>query len=143
MYTEFKESKVDPREISTNSLAFLGDSVYTMFVREHLICTSRAQAGILHRKAIKYESAKSQAKIMKYFLENNFLAEEEVEVFKRGRNNNANTVPKNVDVTTYKIATGYECLLGYIYAKKNVKRAEEIMQASIDYIDKEIAEGEI
>lgn len=143
MFTEFKNTKIDPREISTNSLAFLGDCVYTMFVREHLICTSKAQAGILHRKAIKYESAKSQHKIMMYFLENNLLTEEEIEVFKRGRNSNANTVPKNVDVTIYKIATGYECLLGYIYSSKNIERAEEIMRMSIEYIDKEIAKGEI
>ena len=138
MVKQFKEAKVSANEISTNSLALLGDGVFTQYVREKLILTSKEQAGKLHRKAIKYVSAKSQAIIMEKMIEENFLTEHELDAFKRGRNSNSATVPRNVDVQTYKVATGFESMVGYIYCEKNIERLEEIFEKSAEIIEQEL-----
>lgn len=137
MFEDFKNAQIKPNEISTNSLAFLGDSVFTQYVREKLIITSKEQAGKLHRKAIKYVSAKSQAKIMEALKNENFLTESELEAFKRGRNSNSATVPRNVDVQIYKIATGFESMIGYLYCEKKLKRLEEIFKRASQIIEEE------
>ncbi len=138
MFKNFISANIRPNEISTNSLAFLGDSVFTQYVREKLILTSKEQAGKLHRKAIKYVSAKSQSIIMDKLIEMNFLTEHELEAFKRGRNSNSATVPRNVDVQTYKIATGFESMIGYLYCEKQLDRIEEIFEKSSEIIEKEL-----
>ncbi|MEG0073904.1 MAG: ribonuclease III domain-containing protein [Clostridia bacterium] len=138
MFKDFKNANVKPNEISANSLAFLGDSVYSEYIREKLILSSKEQAGKLHRKAIKYVSAKSQAISMHHLIEIDFLSEEEFEAYKRGRNTNCATVPKNVDVLTYKVATGFESLVGYLYCLKRIERLEEIMNESVEAVNKEL-----
>ena len=65
------------------------------------------------------------------------LTEEEISVYKRGRNTNIHTVSKNVDVIEYKKSTGFEALIGYLYVKGQTKRLEEIVSLSIDSINKE------
>ena len=138
MFRDFINTKVRPNEISTNSLAFLGDSVFTEYVREKLILTSKEQAGKLHRKAVKYVSAKSQSIIMEKLLLEEFLTEHEIEAFKRGRNSNTSTVPKNVDVQVYKVATGFESMVGYLYCEKEIERLQEIFDRSAEIIEKEL-----
>lgn len=138
MFKNFTNANVRPNEICTNSLAFLGDAVFTQYVREKLILTSKEQAGKLHRKAVKYVSARSQAIIMDKLIEENFLTEDEMEAFKRGRNSNSATVPRNVDVQIYKIATGFESMVGYLYCEKNLDRIEEIFDKSSQIIEKEL-----
>lgn len=124
---------MDVREYDEKSLAYIGDAIYEVYVREHIMENNRQQVNKLHKKSIKYVSAKAQA----YIVENigEILTEEEKGVIKRGRNKEANTVPKNTDIVTYKIATGFESLIGYLYIKKDLKRLEEIVKKSIDIIE--------
>lgn len=109
------------------TLAYLGDSVYEVYVREYLISKGIVYVVDLQKEAIKYVSAKSQAKILDYLVNNNYLSEEEVNIVKRGRNYKRDSHPKNTDIITYKKSTGFECLVGYLYLSKNINRLDEIM----------------
>ena len=109
------------------TLAYLGDSVYEVYIREYLINKGIVYVDDLQREAIKYVSAKSQAKILDYLVNNNYLSEEEVSIVKRGRNYKRDSHPKNTDIITYKKSTGFECLVGYLYLSKNINRLDEIM----------------
>lgn len=109
------------------TLAYLGDSVYEVYIREYLISKGIVYVVDLQKEAIKYVSAKSQAKILAYLVNNNYLSEEEVNIVKRGRNYKRDSHPKNTDIITYKKSTGFECLVGYLYLSKNINRLDEIM----------------
>ena len=109
------------------TLAYLGDSVYEVYIREYLINKGIVYVVDLQKEAIKYVSAKSQAKILDYLVNNNYLSEEEVNIVKRGRNYKRDSHPKNTDIITYKKSTGFECLVGYLYLSRNINRLDEIM----------------
>ena len=109
------------------TLAYLGDSVYEVYIREYLISKGIVYVVDLQKEAIKYVSAKSQAKILDYLVNNNYLSEEEVNIVKRGRNYKRDSHPKNTDIITYKKSTVFECLVGYLYLSKNINRLDEIM----------------
>lgn len=121
--------------MNVKTLAYVGDVVYELYIREHVISNSNAQVNILHRKTVKYVSAKAQAKIVENILE--MLNEDEKYILKRGRNAAANTVPKNTDVITYKIATGFEAMIGYLYLNKKEERLKEVITKSIEIIEGE------
>lgn len=89
-------------------------------------------ANKIHIKAIKYVKAKSQAYIMHQIEE--ILTEEEMAVYKRGRNAKSATVPKNADVRDYRMATGFEALVGYLYLIGDKERLELIFNKSIEVI---------
>ena len=91
-------------------LAYLGDSIYELLIREHFIKTGINKVNNLQIKVTKYVSAKSQAKFINYLIENNMLTQEEIDVVKRGRNAKVFSHPKNTDILTYKWATALECL---------------------------------
>ena len=126
---------MDVKEVNVKTLAYIGDVVYELYIREHVISNSHEQVNKLHKKTIKYVSAKAQARIVDAI--NNELTDAEKDIIRRGRNAEANTVPKNTDVITYKIATGFEALIGYLYLTKNNERLNYIITKSI-----EIVEGE-
>ena len=126
---------IDLHLVSMQTLAFIGDSVYNVYIRTYLASKSNMQTGKLHTKSIKYVSAKGQAKTIDYLMDT--LTEEEQLIYKRGRNTNINTVSKNVDVNQYKKSTGFEALIGYLYLSKNTQRLEDLISKSIDYINKE------
>ena len=128
-------NNLDLGTISMQTLAFIGDSVYNVYIRTYLASVSNLQTGKLHIKSIKYVSARGQAKTIDKLMDS--LSEEEINIYKRGRNTNIHTVSKNVDVVEYKKSTGFEALIGYLYITKNTKRLEEIVKFSIDYINKE------
>ncbi|MEG1990337.1 MAG: ribonuclease III domain-containing protein [Clostridia bacterium] len=125
---------IDLQIISNQTLAFIGDAIYNVYIRTYLASKSSMQTGILHKQSIKYVSAKAQSKIMDTLI--NELTDEEINIYKRGRNTNIVTVSKNVDVIEYKKATGFEAFLGYLYLSKNIKRLEEIVDISINIIEK-------
>ena len=117
---------IDLQKISTQTLAFIGDAVYNVYIRTYLASISNEQTGKLHVKSIKYVSAKAQSKTIDLILD--ILNQDEILVYKRGRNTNVPTISKNVDVVDYKKATGFEALLGYL--KKDINRLELIVKES-------------
>ena len=118
---------MDVRQINIITLAYLGDAIYEVYVRNYLINKGIAKVEELQREAIKYVSAKSQSKILTYLIDNNYLSCDEIEIVKRGRNYKRDTHPKNTDIVTYKLSTGFEALIGYLYMDKKQARIDEIM----------------
>lgn len=108
-------------------LAYLGDSIYELYVRESLIKKGIQKVEELQKSATKYVSAKGQANILNYLIDNNLLTKEELDVVKRGRNNKRSNHPKNTDIITYKMSTGFEALIGYLYLSNKKDRLNEIL----------------
>lgn len=102
-----------------------------MYIRESLIRLGIVRVEELQKKAVFYVSAKGQASILKRLLDENKLTSEEIDVVKRGRNYKRSSHPKHTDILTYKLSTGFETLIGYLYLSKNEERLAEIF----DYIE--------
>ena len=118
---------MDVRDINIIALAYLGDAVYEVYIREYLIKSGVALVDDLQKAAIKYVSAKSQSRILNFLTEHNYLTEEELDVVKRGRNYNRVSHPKNTDIMTYKMSTGFEALIGSLYLDNNINRLDGII----------------
>ena len=118
---------MDVRDINVITLAYLGDSVYEVYIRNYLIHKGIAKVEQLQKEAINYVSAKSQAKILDLLINNNVLSTDEINIVKRGRNFNRTSHPKNTDVMTYKMSTGFEALIGYLYIDNQKERIDEII----------------
>jgi len=114
---------MDIKEISSNSLSFIGDAVYTLKVREFYINKKYQSSKELQRLCTRYNCAKGQMATFNRLKEKGFFKEDELEVFKRGRNKISH-IPKNGDLNSYKTATGLEAITGYLYLT-NKKRLEE------------------
>ena len=126
------------KEINVITLAYLGDAVYEVFIRNYLINKGIAKVEDLQKEAIKYVSAKSQAKILEYLINNNYLFDEEIEIIKRGRNYKRGSHPKNTDIITYKMSTGFESLIGFLYLDNQNERIFEIMNYIFGGYDEKI-----
>lgn len=114
----------EPNIYSALTLAYLGDCVYELYVRSHLTVDGNHKVNDLHKMATKFVCASAQAEF--YHRIEGILTEEELSAFKRGRNAKSHP-PKNADVIDYKIATGVEALIGYLYIKGDTKRISELM----------------
>ena len=107
-------------------LAYLGDAIYEVYIRESLINKGINKVERLQEESVKYVSAKGQAKILDNLISTRILNEEETDIVKRGRNYKRSAHPKNTDIVTYKYATGFETLIGYLYLT-NKDRLNEIL----------------
>jgi len=114
-------------------LAFIGDAVFNLFIRERLVRSTRGSSHRLHVLATDYVKAASQSRISKALMDK--LTEEEVYIFKRGRNTKSATIPKNADVQDYKYATGLEALLGYLYLTGRTERLNLLMEKAAEIIE--------
>lgn len=113
--------------INSLTLAYIGDAIYEVYIREYLIKNGVAKVNDLQNKATKFVSAKGQANYLKMMIDDKFLNDEEMSVVLRARNHKTNSHPKNTDIITYKNATGLEALIGYLYLKKRNDRIDQIM----------------
>lgn len=115
--------------LNPSTLAFMGDSVYSLIVRKHLCSVNRPSAD-LHNLSVKLVKASAQTHA--FSLIQNMLTEKEMSVFKRGRNMHTSSVPKNSSVGEYHTATGLEALFGYLYLSKQENRIEELFKVIWD-----------
>ena len=115
-------------------LAYLGDSVFEIIVRKYLIGQGINKVNTLQKEAIKY--VRGQCSFVTKLIEENKLTDDELEIFYRGRNHKSNSHPKNTDIITYKYATGFEAIIGYLYLKNDYKRIEEIGELLCTYMVK-------
>ena len=127
---------MDVREINPLVLAFLGDSIYEVYIRKYLINRGIANVNDLQTESINYVSAKSQAGLLKKMMDEEFFVEEEIDVIKRARNSKSKSHPKNCDIVTYKHATAFEALIGYLYLGKEIDRLEYIVKEGIKIVEK-------
>ncbi|MTB65069.1 Mini-ribonuclease 3 [Streptococcus sp. zg-86] len=123
---------IDVTLINGIALAFEGDAVYSMYIRRHLIFKGLTKPNHLHREANRYVSAKAQAALISKMLDEEFLSEREVDIYKRGRNTNSHTKAKNADVVTYRMSTGFEAVLGYLHMTNQMERLEEVIDWCIE-----------
>ena len=126
---------------NTSVLAFIGDAVYELYVRKHVLEMGSSHADELHKLAVKYVSAPAQAEVIKVLMESE-LTEEELKLVKRARNHKASSSKKTrashrgTDIVTDKLATAYEALIGWLYVSEDIDRLEQLILRSF-----EITEG--
>ena len=114
-------------EINVLVLAYLGDSIYEVYVRQYLVKKGIANVNDLQTESIKFVSAKAQAEILKDLIDKDYFNDEELSVIKRGRNYRSGRHPKNCDVVTYKYATAFETLIGYWYLSEKKEKIDKLM----------------
>lgn len=112
------------------TLAFLGDTVYDLYVRRMLIATTDVSPHEMHLMASRLVCAAGQAKAFR--LVEAGLTEAELAVFKRGRNAHSGTVPKNASVGDYHVASGLEALVGYLYLSGQQDRLDALMEQAVE-----------
>lgn len=110
--------------------AYVGDSVYELFIRNYLVDTTTSKPNDLHKKAIKYVKASSQSEILKKLEED--LTSEEKEIIRRTRNTQNHHLPKNASLKDYMYATAIEGLIGYLYLTKQEERLDYILNRCIE-----------
>lgn len=123
----------DANMYSPLALAYIGDAVYEIYVRAHVLEHGNTAVNKLHRASTGYVSAGAQSRIIHNIAP--LLTEEETAVYKRGRNAHSNTSAKNADIVDYRHATGFEALIGYLFISRNYSRLNEIISISFKIID--------
>lgn len=124
---------IDLNNLNVLALAYIGDAVYELHVRNYLLSKNIVKVKDLQANSVKFVSAKSQSIFLKQMIDDNFLTDEEINIVKRARNNKGKSHPKNTDIITYKYATGIEALIGFHHLNKNTKRENEIMNYIIEH----------
>ena len=134
-FTEYlkKELAIKELDVKTYSplvLAYMGDAVFDIIIRTMVVSEGNAPVNKLHKRTSALVKAHSQAEMVKSI--ETYLTEEEMAVFKRGRNAKSATVAKNASVTEYRHATGFESLIGYLYLKEDYKRIVDLIKLGLE-----------
>ncbi|WP_214776125.1 Mini-ribonuclease 3 [Exiguobacterium sp. s37] len=131
---------MQPKQMNALALAYMGDVVYEMAVRKRLLEKGLTRPNDLHRGAVRYVNARAQASVVTFWLETNALTEEEQAVVRRGKNAKSGSIPKRVDVHTYRYSTAFEALIGYIYLTERRDRLEELIKQAFERLEAESTE---
>ena len=126
----FGESKLKPEQYSALGLAYIGDCVYDLIIRTIVIDLGNGKVKNFHRITSSIVKATSQAKLMKVIMED--LTQEEEAVYRHGRNTKSATSAKNASIVDYRVATGFEALIGYLYLKHEMLRALELVKKGLE-----------
>lgn len=116
-------------EYNGTTLAYIGDAVMSLYVRHILVEQGWQKPKVLQKKSEAWVSAKAQAKFLVTLQEQNFFNEVETAMILRGRNAKTNTIAKNADVATYRLATGLEAVIGYLELTNKRDRLQELFHA--------------
>ena len=116
--------------ISNLGLAYLGDSVYEVMVRSYLCLHGKLTSGRLHKAALDYVAAPAQAALAEKILP--LLTEEEMAVFRRGRNSKPHSIPKAAKREEYQTATALEALFGWLFLRGDTERLNDLFSAMVD-----------
>ena len=122
---EITKSKIDVNMLSPLTWAYVGDSVYELYIRTKLVNETNLKPHKLHIEAIKYVKAQAQAELLQKIYDK--LSEEEKDIVRRGRNAENHHLPKNSNIQEYMYATAFEALIGYLYLTKQNRRIKEIL----------------
>lgn len=117
--------------MSLYQLSFLGDAVFELMVREYIISKNVVKLNDLQKFTLDFVTAKRQAYFIDMLVKNEFLSSDELDIIRRGRNLKTHKSPKNCDIVTYKYATAFEILVGYLYVNDK-KRLEEVFSFIIN-----------
>lgn len=128
-FIERKKAEEEVKMLSPLVWAYVGDSVYEMFIRVHLVNGSNAKPHKLHMESIQYVKAKAQADTLKKLQDH--LTEVEKDIVRRGRNVQNHHIAKNANVADYAMSTAFEALIGYLYLTNQDERLKEILDLCI------------
>lgn len=128
----FQCAPVDVRAYSPLTLAYIGDAVYELVIRTVVVERANRAANELHKRTVKYVQAGVQASMIEAVLPE--LTEDEVAVYKRGRNAKSHTSAKNASIQDYRKATGFEALMGYLYLNNQMDRLLYLVQSGVDKV---------
>ncbi len=120
-------------ELNGSTLAYVGDAYWSLLVRKYLIDKGYTKAKDLQTKSVAFVSAKAQASFLPLFIDD--LSEQEQDIFKRGRNFKSTSVPKNTDVQTYRVSTGFEAVIGYLYLQEDWEKLRMIWDKVTRYME--------
>lgn len=129
---KFELSDIDVNAYSPLALAFIGDCVFDLVVKTVVVERANRSANALHRKTSSIVKAESQARMAAWFLDNDILSNEELAIYRRGRNAKSATTAKNASVGDYRKATGVEALIGYLYLNNRTDRLVDLIKAGIE-----------
>lgn len=129
----FGESKLKPEQYSALGLAYIGDAIYDLIIRTMVMNLGNGKVKNFHRITSGIVKAESQAKLIQQILPE--LTEEEKAVYHRGRNTKSATSAKNASITDYRVATGFEAVLGYLYLKHDMNRALFLVKEGLERTD--------
>jgi len=127
--------KIDPKQLNSLALAYVGDAVYELYVRNYLIQSGQVKPHQLHQHAVQYVSGTAQANIIHHWLNSNILTDEEKAIVRRGRNAKSHSIPKNISVSAYRYSTAFEALIGYHYLNHDTKRLNELVDKALKFIN--------
>ncbi len=119
----------DLRSYSPLTLAYIGDAIYELVIRSIIVEQGNAPVNKLHKRSSRLVKAQTQAEAAAAIMDQ--MTDEELAVFKRGRNARSHTMAKNAEMMDYRIATGFEALMGYLYLKKDYDRILTLVKAGI------------
>ena len=122
-------------KMNTTTLAYLGDAVFEVIVREKIVTERPGDVDRAHHTAVRYVSAAGQAKAAKAMISEGFLTDEELAIYKKARNHRAMSRPQHADPKEYKIATGFEALLGWLYLSDERERLRGIAAEAVRIVD--------
>ena len=125
----FHQPKIEPKLMNPIVLAYIGDAVFELLIRQYLISISSHKTNHLHHETTKFVSAKGQRHILEYWQPH--LSEEEADIARRGRNAKSGMPPKNADPADYRLATALESLVGYLYYEGRTDRLEELLALAV------------
>ena len=127
-------SNLDPKSYSPLGLAYIGDAIYEIIIRTIVLADGNMSVNKYHKKSSSMAKASAQAALYKKIEKN--LTEEEVAVYKRGRNAKSGTIAKNASMMDYRKATGFEALMGYLYLNGQMDRLIELVGKGFDLGEK-------
>lgn len=114
------------KEYNGTSLAYMGDAIMSVFVREMLLSQGYQKSKVMQQKSEAWVSARAQANFLEILENEHFFTDEEWSIVLRGRNTNPKSRAKNADVLTYRKATGLEAVFGYLYLQRNMERLDQL-----------------
>ena len=125
---------VDVTATSPLLLAYIGDGLYDLAVREYMVSNFPGSVNAINHKKTTFVCAHAQSEIMGYFIGQELLTEEEMAVYRRGRNQKSQTHSKNSSIQEYRRATGFEALIGYLYLSEQYERMIELEARGIAHL---------
>jgi ribonuclease-3 family protein len=115
-------------QINSLVLAYLGDAIYELYIREYLIKKNINKVNDLQKNSVEYVSARAQAGFLNKLVSDNFFFDDEIDIIRRARNAKCISHPKSVDILTYKHATALEAVIGYLHILNKKDRIKLIME---------------
>lgn len=114
-------------DLNSLSLAYLGDAIYELKIREYLLQQKIAKINDLQKASLNFVTAKRQAYFLDELIKQNFFNEKEIEIIKTARNSKTHSKPKNCDILTYKHATALEAVIGYFYIEEKFEKIDSLI----------------